>query len=183
MFLELLESTPSLFPNTSQAIAGAVSRLATSGFFELQGLAADFVSVSNDSCDISLSQELISNVTALYESALITFFFFRSECDILNQTLVEEAIADADVSVTVNSLSFELFEIDGASRLAIRTGGLIGDVLTAAPGDILTTAQTGVDDFLFFVNDFCDIPLSDVARDQLNVYFLVDLANFAINNP
>ena len=182
-FLELLESTPSLFGNLTQAIEDVVGRIFDPGADdELAALAAEFVAVANVSCGISLSPEQIDDVSGqLFDRTLVTFFLFLPDCDALNQTVVEQVVAAANGSADPFSLGTELIGIQ-VELLANRVNNVAGMLLFDPPADILAAAQTGLDEFLFFVNDFCGIPtLSDVTIDQLNVYFLVDLVNAANN--
>ena len=69
-FLELLESTPSLFANISQVIDNAFSR-PDLAFNDIPALAAEFVAVANDPCGISLSQQHTTDVTRLFDTALL----------------------------------------------------------------------------------------------------------------
>ena len=184
-FLELLESTPSLFANLSQAIEDASGRLPGPGFDELEALAADFVAIARNSCGIFLNQEQITDVTRLFDDALTLFLVIRRDCGLLNQTIVEQAIAAADFNADPFSLPEQLrLEANGLLLFqANRTAFNIESVLLPPTNDIPEAAQTALSEFLFIINDFCGIPsLSDTTLAQLNVYFLEDLVNLETSN-
>ena len=187
-FLELLESTPSLFANLSQAIDDASgqilgTRIFNSDFFLsiYEPLAADFVAVANDSCGISLSQQQFADVTQLITSALPTFFLSSQQCDRFNQTVVERAVDEALATVGVTmlglfTLSFELGLGDTTQSLLLpnRVSGGISSIRRLPLTDGIPAeeaAQAALDEFLFTVNDFCGIPLSDVTLMQLDEYY------------
>ena len=92
-------------------------------------------------------------------------------------------MAAVNGSLNPFSLAFELIRI-GSRHQSTRVIDLVFALQSDPPGNNLAAVQTGLDEFLFFVNDFCGIPtLSDATLDQLNVYFLVDLVNAANINP
>ena len=187
-FLELLESTPSLFANLSQAIDDASgqilgTRIFNSDFFLsiYEPLAADFVAVANDSCGISLSQQQFADVTQLITSALPTFFLSSQQCDRFNQTVVERAVDEALATVGVTmlglfTLSFELGLGDTTQSLLLPNRvaeGInnVGLLPLTSNTTASVAAQAALDEFLFTVNVFCDIPLSDVTLMQLDAYY------------
>ena len=168
-FLELLESTPSLFANLSQVIADASGGLGRS---VRRQLAADFVAVANDSCGLSLSPEQIDNVNVLLVGALPTFLSGLSDCDLLNQTIVEEAVAAAIDDGAALSLTDEFFEIDTDLLARRLQTGTINVFVSPTVDTATAEAQVVVNEFLFFVNDFCGIPvLSNVTLAQLDEFF------------
>ena len=77
MFFDLLQSAPLLFSNLSLAIADVIDIDFGEGidFGDLVTgmLADDFVTIANESCGISLSQEQLDNVTGLFVTVLPVF--------------------------------------------------------------------------------------------------------------
>ena len=179
-FLDLLDSTPLLFANISQAIDDASGRIPDPGISELAALADEFLAVANDSCGISLSSEQIANVTRLFDAALPLFAILSLDCDVLNETLVDEAVeAAAGFPRGHLSLVMEFLDRD-ALLLSRRIGVGIDFVLDSrGGGDLSAAAQTGLDEFLFTVGEFCGVPLSNVTLGLLNEYYLDELVSFA----
>ena len=170
-FLELLESTPSLFANISQAI--------DDGFFD-ETLAADFVAVATDSCGISLSAGQITNITRLFSDQILLNFFDASQsCDALNQTRVEAAIAVGAAAAAAAVSSNGLFDLGRefllepiASFLFRRVNTGVSRVLIPQnDDDSQTVAQAVQSEFLFIITDFCDIPLSNVTLALVDDYY------------
>ena len=106
-FLELLESTPSLFANISQVINNAFSR-PDIAFNDIPALTAEFLAVANDPCGISLSPEQTTDVTRLFDTALTEFVLKSIDCGLLRPSAVEEGVAAADVNSTPFSLEIEI---------------------------------------------------------------------------
>ena len=176
-FLELLDSTPSLFANITQVIDDASRRFPVPGFQELSEQVAIFVAVANDSCGIELSQEQIANVSRLINSAVAGFLLAENDCDRLNQTIVEQAVAAIDNPFF---LPPTLFEASGIDYLDNRISFMIRSVFSPTVVDIAAAARAALDDFLFTINDFCGISLSNTTRSQLNDLYLIDLVNLAM---
>ena len=156
-FFELLESTPSLFSNLSQAIDDAVDRntrlSGTISFSnlraELRGLAAEFVTVANDSCGISLSQEQIANVTRLFDGALPAFLVALVECNLINVTIIEEAVAAIEDSIFgLSALLFEILFRSEVSLLANRISVVVNNAVNSPADDVPAAAQVALDEFL-----------------------------------
>ena len=175
-FLELLESAPSLFANLSQAIDDASDRVPGPGFAELSEQVASFVAIANESCGISLNQEQIHNVSRLINSAVTGFFLAENDCNMLNQTIVEEAVAAAAAINNPFSLPGRLVMESGIIFLDNRISSAIGAVFAPAV-DVPAVAQAALDNFLFTINDFCGIPLSNTTLAQLNELYLEVLVN------
>ena len=175
-FLEFLESTPSLFSNLSQAIDD------NPGIFELQELAADFVTVVSDVCGISLSQEQIDDVTRLFDSALFSVLVLLQDCGMLSQTILETVINALQFNSATFALEGELDDFTDVEFLSDRVSVTIQNVLDAPVDEVPAAAQTALDEFLFVINDFCGIPpLSNVTLAQLEEYFLEDVVNNALS--
>ena len=177
ILIALLQSTPSLFANFFQIIAGASGGV---GGTVRRQLAADFVSIANDSCGIALSPGQTDTVNVLFVDALASFLAISGDCDELNQTIVTEIVAAVDDSSNPLALVLEL-AANGALSLQFRVAILINSVLDSTPGNAaVAAAQTALDEFLFIVNDFCGIPpLSNTTLSQLNDYYLVDVVSAA----
>ena len=183
-FLDLLQSAPSLFANISLAIDEASGPFDVDFFNQFRMLAVDFVSIANDSCGISLSQEEVDNVTGLFVQGLTTFRLYLCDCVFLNQTIVEQAVAGVDFNDVAFSLPIQLEIATGSDpaqneRLKI----LIQRVLTPPTDDIPAAAQDVLTEFLFHINGICGIPsLSDVTLELLDQYFLDALVEEAMAN-
>ena len=190
-FFALLTSAPTLFANISLAVDVASDQIVippaffddnanvTAAVDSLNALVADFVAIANDSCDISLSQQQIDDVTRLFDVILPTFFILSVECELLNQTLVEQAVAAADADIEARNLADRLNQVvDTALLHADRLFAAIGQYVMQNPvDDMSAAAQTVRDEFLLIINDFCGIPpLSNTTLTQLDEYF-TDLAN------
>ena len=193
-FFELLTSAPSLFANFSLAVDAAFNLLMIPPFFEdptnlsfvdaLDELSVDFVALANDLCDISLSENQTTDVDAFFSFVLPNFAIFSQECELLNVTIIEQAVDSADVGliITFFILLDAITNEVGIDLLLLRRlnfgFGIISESIPDAA--VPAAAQALLDDFLFFINDFCDIPpLSNTALTLLDEYFLVDLVNFA----
>ena len=135
----------------------------------------------NDTCDISLSPAQLADVTRLFDTALLTFVFALNECRSLSQTIVEDAV---NVASSVTSLCPSVIVAQlGFSRFFFLVGRFqtgIVNVLTSQLEDIPAAAQGALDEFLFTVIDFCDVPLSNTTLAQLDVCYLEDLVQAAI---
>ena len=184
--LELLESTPSLFDDITEDVNEVSVRLSDvlflnspEFFASYQALAADFVDEATDECDVSLSREQVADVTRLFDAALPTLLIALLDCSLLNQTIIEDAVAAAAAvsPFFAFSLPSEIGQNIAISIFSSRTGNNIVNLLDSTPTDeVPEAAQTALDEFLFTVNDFCGVPtLSGVTLAQLNQYYLVDL--------
>ena len=183
MFLELLESAPSLFANLSLAIDATVGP--AEDVFQndiINALVADFVAIANDSCGISLSQQQLDNVTLLFSSGVVIFGVYSFECELFNQSIVEHAVDEAESALALADLLIERTANDVIqfNRLRFR----IQLILDPPPTDDIPSAVRALlDELLFFVNDFCAVPpLSQTTLEQLDQLFLIDLINQATAN-
>ena len=194
-FSELLSSAPVLFANLSLAIEVDSSQIMIppcyldesnrEAVFALQDLYVDFVALANDSCGIALNDDQISEAVALFIIILPASVIFPQECDLLNVTIIEQAVAAADVDVFSNLLENEIRELVGIDlflRSPLPSSRFI--LISRIPDDMVpAAAQALLDDFLFLINDFCGIPpLSNTTLTQLDEYFLVDLVAVATGN-
>ena len=194
-FFDLLTSAPVLFANLSLAVGAASSQIMIppcyldesnrEAVFALQDLYVDFVALANDSCGIALNDDQISEAVALFIIILPASVIFPQECDLLNVTIIEQAVAAADVDVFSNLLENEIRELVGIDlflRSPLPSSRFI--LISRIPDDMVpAAAQALLDDFLFLINDFCGIPpLSNTTLTQLDEYFLVDLVAVATGN-
>ena len=190
-FSALLTSAPTLFASLSPAIQAASNQIVIppsflhstnkAGIAALAALSADFVALANDSCGLALSTDRVRNVEELFRFVLSTFVIYEQECDLLDVNIVEQAIATA---TTASSNRLE-------DRLRIGVGipvffrrrlfRVVRDIINLTPdAEVPAAMQAVLDEFLFFINDFCGIPpLSSTALGQLDDYFLVDLVALA----
>ena len=177
--LALLDATPSLFADLSQDINNVSAQVLDLDFLGdeiltiFRALAADFVAVANVSCGISLSPEQIANVTRLFDAALSSFLVASQECDLLNQTIIEDAFAAATVTSECTIDIQEALELENLFLLPERivTGRI--NVFFPPPGETPVSAvQTALDEFVFYVTDFCGIPLGNDTLAQIDECFL-----------
>ena len=158
-FFDLLQSAPSLFADLSLAIDDAFAVAATAvDSSELAALADDFVTVANVSCDISLSQQQVDDVTALFASGLTVFREYVLGCDLLLQNAVANVIGlAASTGGDPNQLPFLLRLSAGANIFQIVH--LEASIATlGAATDVPSAVQAAVDDFLFGFGEFCGFP-------------------------
>ena len=194
-FFQLLTSAPMLFAYLSLAVNATSNQFMIPPSFRnpqnmaassaLAVLSADFVALANDSCGLALSTDQIRNANMLFASVLPTFVILSQECNLLNVAIMEQAVESADVGLP-NTVSFLLVEIGntvgiGGLLLITNFNGQISIIRISTPDDVVpAAAQALLNDFLFFINDFCGIPpLSNATLMLLDQYFLVDLVDFA----
>ena len=192
-FSALLTSAPTLFADLSLAIDAASSQINIPPSFDdstnqaavsaIGALSTGFVVRSSDACGITLSNFATEGALGLFRFVLPVFVIFQQECALLDVALIEQAVAAADIfsnnnlEVAINDAVGFLLMLSRRLFIGVRiisSSGLTPDAAVPA------AAQALLDDFLFFINDFCGIPpLSSTALTQLNDYFLVDLVAHA----
>ena len=188
-FSALLTSAPTLFASLSPAIDAASNQIVIppsflhstnkAGIAALAALSADFVALANDSCGLALSTDRVRNVEELFRFVLSTFVIYQQECDLLDVNIVEQAIATA---TTVNRLEDRLrIGVGIPVFFRRRLFRVVRDIINlTSDAEVPAAMQAVLDEFLFFINDFCGIPpLSATALGQLDDYFLVDLVALA----
>ena len=190
LFFDLLTSAPVLFANFSLAVDAAFNQLIIPPSFSditnqeiitaERTLSEDFVALAIGSCGIALSGGLVANANDLFSFLLPAFVIYSQECDLLNVTIIEQAVDAADVFS--NALENSINAVVSINLLLgqILIAG-VNNIASSTPGDMRTAAAQALrDDFLFFVNDFCDIPpLSNTTLTRLDDYILVDIVNAA----
>ena len=192
-FFDLLTSAPMVFGNFSLAINAALDQIMIPPFFpdpansaarDAVGLMfTDFVTLANDACGIELNATQTGSAINLFVFLLPRSVALSQECNVLNVTIIEQAAASANITDFDNNLQNLISDAVGfplflSSVIVTGTQPVIFDT----PADMrAAVAQTLLDEFLFFINDFCGVPpLSNATLTQLDDYFLVDALEFAI---
>ena len=190
-FSALLTSAPTLFASLSTAVDAAANQITIPPSFNaatnraaqdaMAALSSDFVALADDSCGIALSTDQIQKVNGLFRFVLPSFVFFQQDCNILSVPILERGIA-ASVGGSPVGLQGELSDAAGIFLfVSRRLHDSVIILFRSTPDDQVTAvAQALLDEFLFYINDFCGIPpLSSTAMTQLSDYFLVYLVNRA----
>ena len=188
-FFALLTSAPTLLANISLGIEIAADQIVipptfsanpnvTEAVSSFNALVPDFLAVANDTCNISLTEQQVDDVTRLFDVVLSIFFISDVECGLFNQPAIEQAVAAADFNDGFGDLAVE-FQTATTGFITLHSERLFIDLINILNNDIPDVpagAQMVLDEFLFLINDFCGIPpLSNAALMQLDEYF----ANFA----
>ena len=202
-FLILLESTPSLYGDVYAGICTRSRSLVAGGVFSpdnqdvlssFTDFIADFVSVANEKCDISLTQTQMSDVSRIISVALPVHFVARHDCRALSSSVIEQAIASANDASSATQAALRLvLEIDrllGFNTLIfVPLYNRILNFLADHPQPVtLSTAREMRDEFVLVVHGFCGVaplnsswlaadaaPLNSSWIAQLDYIFLEDL--------
>ena len=193
LFIDLLTSAPVLFANLSAAVDAASSQIMIPPAFTDDAndaaldaivlLSIDFEALANDPCDISLNLTQQISVVNFFIFLLPFSFVLSEECNLLNVTIIEQAVASANLTVFDNNLESMIIDAVGIDIYLISILGFGFSVVISPTPDALVpaAAQALLDDFMFYINDVCGIePLSNTTLEQLDEYFLVDLVEVAL---